>query len=154
MMPRKCGAFFYFRFAVLGSHLMTSALFLPNSEALLALIREPQTACVCSLQRCAGWESMTDTEWPSAQMQLVGTLRDPDLHEPTYEEHHPKGTRYDSPEAPIAVKYFPYNRCDVFACNRCQNHLLRYTEFGGYYVDHRARLVAKRLVSDQAYPVR
>lgn len=127
---------------------MPSDLFLSSSDAVRALMREPQTTCVCNLQRCVGWESITETEWPSTQMQLVGTLRDPDVLEPTFEEHHPNGTRYDSPEAPIAVKHFPYNRCDVFACSRCLQHVLRYTEFGGYYVDHRARRLDKTLICD------
>ncbi|MBC7649208.1 MAG: hypothetical protein H7197_08870, partial [Vitreoscilla sp.] len=48
-------------------------------------------------------------------------------------------TRYTSPDAPIAVNFFPYNLCDVFACAKCSKVLLRYTEFGGYYVDHRVR---------------
>ena len=69
-------------------------------------------------------------------------MRNPDLHEPTFEEHHPNGTRYDSPQAPVAVSYFPYNRCDLWRCKQCQRHLLRYTEFGGYYVDHRVRTVS------------
>ena len=132
---------------------MKSLPFLPSAEALLALMREPETTCLCSLQRCAGWESITDTEWPSTQLQAVGTFRDPELYEPTFEEHHPNGTRYDSPDAPISVKHFPYNRCDVFACSRCHQHVLRYTEFGGYYVDHRARRVNQTLVCDASDPV-
>jgi hypothetical protein len=132
---------------------MKSLPFLPSAETLLALMREPETACLCSLQRCAGWESITDTEWPSTQLQAVGTFRDPELYEPTFEEHHPNGTRYDSPDAPISVKHFPYNRCDVFACSRCHQHVLRYTEFGGYYVDHRARRVNQTLVCDASDPV-
>lgn len=127
---------------------MTSVPFLPSSEALLALTPHTHAPCACSLQRCAGWESITDTEWPRAQMQTVGTLRDPQLNEPTFEEHHPQGTRYDSPQAPIAVKHFPYNQCDVFRCSRCQQHVLRYTEFGGYYVDHRARRIKAELVCE------
>ena len=122
---------------------MSSVAFLPNAQALLAVVNaspaKPQTECQCSLQRCAGWESVTETEWPSQHLNAVATLRDPEVYEPTFEEHHPQGTRYDSPEAPVSVKHFPYNRCDVFACTRCQQHVLRYTEFGGYYVDPRAR---------------
>ena len=127
---------------------MSSAPFLPTPDALRALARTPHTDCQCSLQRCAGWESITETEWPDAHLQIAATLRDPELYEPTFEEHHPNGTRYDSPEAPVAVKHFPYNRCDVFACTRCQQHVLRYTEFGGYYVDHRARRLNATLIDN------
>lgn len=78
----------------------------------------------------------------------MATLRDPDVYEPTFEEHHPSGTRYDDPNAPVALQHFPYNRCDVFACQRCAQQVLRYTEFGGYYVDHRARRLNPDLIND------
>lgn len=98
----------------------------------------PQT-CSCSLGPCAGWEGLTEDRWPTSQVKPVGSLRDPDITEPTFEEQHPDGTRYESPTAPVAVKFFPYNRCDIWRCTQCQRHLMRYTEFGGYYVDHRVR---------------
>jgi len=101
--------------------------------------------CACGLGACAGWESMTEDRWPATHMQLIATLRDPDVAEPTYEEHHPDGTRYESPEAPVAVGFFPYNRCDVWHCSNCERQLLRYTEFGGYYIDHRVRELSGRL---------
>jgi len=101
--------------------------------------------CSCSLGGCAGWESLSEERWPANQMQQIATLRDPELHEPTFEEQHPLGTRYDSPDAPVAVKFFPYNRCDIWRCGPCQRHLLRYTEFGGYYVDHRVRTLSPKL---------
>jgi hypothetical protein len=105
-----------------------------------------QKACTCAVGACPAWESVAEDRWPAAQMRKLGTLRDPDIYEPTFEEHHPQGTRYDSVDAPIAAKYFPCNRCDVFTCNQCQRHLLRYTEFGGYYVDHRVRELRMALV--------
>ena len=127
---------------------MSSVPFLNTPDALRQLSAQPNNPCQCSVQRCAGWESVSDTEWPSAQMQPVATLRDPEVYEPTFEEHHPDGTRYDSADAPVALKFFPYNRCDVFACAQCQQQVLRYTEFGGYYVDHRARRLDAALISD------
>ncbi len=72
-------------------------------------------------------------------MQLVATLRDVEEYEPRFDEFHPQGTRYDSAEAPIALGFFPYNRCEVWRCAPCGRHVLRYTEFGGYNVDHRVR---------------
>ena len=100
--------------------------------------------CQCALKICKGWESVSDARWPTAQMEAVGTLRkelSEGQMELTFEEYHPNGTRYDSPNAPIALDYFPYNRCDVFKCSTCQCAVLKYTEYGGYYVDNRARLV-------------
>ena len=79
-------------------------------------------------------------------MRQLGTLRDPNVYEPTPEEHHPHGTRYAATDAPIAVNFFPCNGSDVYACNTCEKVLLRYTEFGGYYVDHRVRELDASLV--------
>jgi hypothetical protein len=81
-------------------------------------------------------------------MTHVATLRDPEVYEPTFEEQHPNGTRYESPDAPVALKFFPYNRCDLHACGKCHQYVLRYTEFGGYYVDHRARRLETALILD------
>ena len=118
-----------------------------NLETLksLAEAKKP-TACTCPLRPCKGWESFTEDRWLKAQMQAVGSLQDPDVYEPSAEEHHPGGTRYASPDAPIAVNFYPYNLCDVFACVTCDKVLLRYTEFGGYYVDHRVRELDVNLV--------
>ena len=127
---------------------MSSAPFIHTPEALRQLASQPHTPCQCSLQHCAGWESVNDTAWPAQQMHQVATLRDPDVYEPTFEEHHPQDTRYDSADAPVALKFFPYNRCDVHACSSCHQHVLRYTEFGGYYVDHRARRLNADLITD------
>ena len=92
-------------------------------------------------------------------MTAVGSLRaahvegDPAAgSEPTFEEFHPQGTRYDSPLAPFAPEFFPCNRSDVFSCSRCQRVVLRYTEFGGYYVDHRVRALNAALVVDAPLP--
>ncbi len=106
------------------------------------------TPCRCAVGACAGWESVGDAQWPTDQMTALGSLRDPDLTEPTFEECHVDGTRYDSAEAPIAPAYFPYNRCDLWACGQCHRLLLRYTEFGGYYVDPRVRALRVDLVRD------
>ena len=120
-----------------------------SAEALGLLARAKPQACGCALKACKGWESVTDDRWPQEQMRLAGTLRQPltaDQTEATFEEFHPGGTRYESPTAPIASGYFPFNRFDVYACARCGCAVLKYTEYGGYYVDHRARLVDADLI--------
>lgn len=115
--------------------------FVQTAAELRSAIARPTAprACECALGTCAGWESLAEYRWEAGQMTRVATLRDPAVDEPTLEEKHPQGTRYDSPEAPVAVGFFPYNRCEVWHCARCERHLLRYTEFGGYNVDHRVR---------------
>ena len=120
-----------------------------STEALKTLSQAKPAQCACALKHCQGWESVPDARWPAAQMQAAGTLRQelPEGQmELTFEEFHPNGTRYDSPNAPIAVDYFPYNRCDVFKCSTCQCAVLKYTEYGGYYVDTRARLVDPEMI--------
>ena len=102
--------------------------------------------CDCSLRRCGVWDSVSEADWPAAQMACIATLRHPDLAEPTFEEHHPAGTRYDSADAPIALRYFPANRSDVHRCTACHRHWLRYTEYGGYYIDHRVRWLEPALI--------
>jgi len=67
-------------------------------------------------------------------------------------EHHPAGTRYDAPDAPIATGHFPYNRCEVWRCADGSRVFLRYTEVGGYYVDMRIREVDEALIVDTATP--
>ena len=118
------------------------------SATELKALRQARTpkACNCSVGHCASWESVPNERWPAAQMQHCATLRDEAVYEPTFEEYHPSGTRYDSADAPIAVQFFPANRADVYQCNTCQHTLLRYTEFGGYYIDHRVREVKAELV--------
>jgi hypothetical protein len=95
--------------------------------------------CRCGIGSCPGWTSLTEERWPASQLEPIGTLRDPGIYEPTFEERHPDGTRYDSPAAPLAIGFFPYNRSELWRCTPCGRLLLRYTEYGGYYVDHRVR---------------
>ena len=118
-----------------------------HSDELLALT-EPHPkacACSCSLKTATGWSSVSETDWPK-HLNAVACLQDPQVFEPSFEEYHPNGTRYDAPLAPIALGFFPTHRCTVYACTQCHQYALRYTEFGGYYVDPRARLLNPQLV--------
>jgi hypothetical protein len=122
-----------------------------DANQLKGVSQTSPTECQCALKNCAGWESVSEDRWPADQMQLKGTLREPlsdGQTEPSFAEFHPDGTRYDSPQAPIAPKHFPYNRCDVFACQKCACGVLKYTEYGGYYVDNRVRLFNPKLLVD------
>ena len=122
-----------------------------DAQALQALGQAAKPrACTCAVGACTGWDSVTEDRWPAAQMTRVGTLRampaDPHADpyagseaEPTFEEFHPNGTRYESPNAPIAPRYFPYNRCSVWRWRYWNRGFLQYAEYGGYYTDHRIR---------------
>jgi len=120
----------------------------PNKSNGLNGSEEFSIRCTCALKRALGWTSISEAEWPQ-HMSAVATLRDPDVHEPTFEEYHPNATHYDSADAPVALAYFPTNRCTVFQCNTCDHFALRYTEFGGYYVDPRARLLNPKLITEE-----
>ena len=101
--------------------------------------------CACAALKCAGWESMSAPPGEPLLLQR-GTLRDPEVDEPTLSELHENGSRYESPHAPVAPAYFPFNRCTVWACRACGRGFLQYTEYGGYYVDHRLRELNPALV--------
>lgn len=109
-----------------------------------------RVACpACSALVCAGWETLSAT-FDRAKLRRVGTLRDPAIDDPTLLEFHPAGTHAWSVDAPIAPAFFPYNRCDVWQCARCDRPLLRYTEYGGYYEEERVRDLDATLLVDAA----
>lgn len=117
--------------------------------ALVALAQQSDAVtapCACVRSLSAAWESQP-VSFPEDQLREVGTLRVSE-DEPPFDEYHPARTQFWSPEAPIAPRYFPYNRCDVWACAVCGRHFLRYVEGGGYFVDRRIRKLAAALLVD------
>jgi hypothetical protein len=102
---------------------------------------------VCASLACPGWESLSAT-FDRAGLRRIGTLRDPEIDDPSVREHHPRGTHAWSPYAPIALAFFPYNRCEVWQCAACARPFLRYTEYGGYYEDERIRELDPGLLDD------
>ncbi|MDB5911462.1 MAG: hypothetical protein JWP22_137, partial [Ramlibacter sp.] len=114
---------------------------------LLAQGRSKAACPECAALVAPGWEALPGT-FSRDKLHRIGTLRDPEVEDPTLEEYHPRGTHAWSPDAPIATGYFPYNRCDVWECVRCGRPFLRYTEYGGYYVEERIRELHVRLIVD------
>lgn len=113
----------------------------PDPASLRALAQHSAgiTAdCPCQLADTSAWNSMS-LSFPESGLRDIASLRENPFDEPCFTEYHPNGTRYESPLAPIASKYFPYNRCTVATCNNCGRAYLRYTEAGGYFVDQRIR---------------
>ena len=110
----------------------------------------PRQACpACAALVCPGWESLPGG-FDEKSLRRVATLRRPSDEDPTLQEHHPAGTHAWSADAPIAPRFFPYNRCDVWQCAACARAFLRYTEYGGYYQEQRIRALAAELVADAA----
>ena len=112
----------------------------------LAGAATPPAACPrCAAISSRGWESVPGG-FDRDALRRVGTLRHRGNDEPTLQEHHPAGTNAWSADAPIVPAFFPYNRCDVWECAGCHRPFLRYTEYGGYYVEERIRPVDATLV--------
>ena len=101
--------------------------------------------CACAGLRCPGWESVPQPIG-APLLRCLGTLRDPALEEPTLLER--PGSHLWAADAPIDPAFAPYNRCEVWACAACGRGFLQYTEYGGYYVDHRLRAVDPALVTN------
>ena len=128
----------------------TSPAPLLGAEDLLRLAgerRAPSPCPACAPLVCPGWEALSAT-FDRDRLEPVGTLRRPEDEDPTLAEYHPAGTNAWSPDAPIAPAFFPYNRCEVWRCRACARPFLRYTEYGGYYVEERIREVAADRVVD------
>jgi hypothetical protein len=120
-----------------------------NADELTALAQAaaPQACDRCQALPCKGWEAVPGG-YDASHLRRVGGLRDEDDgRELTLEEHHPGGTHSWSADAPIALGWFPYNRCDVWQCTRCARAYLRYTEYGGYYTEARIRELQAALIT-------
>ncbi len=119
-----------------------------SADAIEAIARESDAVagrCACNALDCSGW-SPVPVSFEESRYRKLGALAPVTDREPTWREHHPAGTRYASPDAPIALGHFPYNRCDLWQCVDCGRAYLRYTEFGGYFVDRRIRALRASLV--------
>lgn len=119
----------------------------PDLRALARQAALESSCSSCTALVCPGWESLSAT-FERRLLRRIGTLRDPNDEEPTLLEHHPQGTNAWSVQAPIAPAFFPYNRCEVWACTGCRRPFLRYTEYGGYYEEERIRAIDPALVVD------
>ena len=117
----------------------------------LALVSEAVTGdCTCNRVPLAAWQALPMT-LELDHFDQVATLVDDPYDEPTFAEYHPHGTRYDSPDAPIAPRYFPYNISQVARCRDCGRHYLRYNEAGGYFTELRIRALQPGLLVDAAF---
>ena len=117
-------------------------------DELRALAQENRATPPCTRCQalvCKGWDSVPGG-FDLSRLTRVGSLRDPDADEPTLAEYHPNGTGAWSADAPIALGWFPYNRCEVWQCSGCARPFLRYTEVGGYYTDERIRELQAHLI--------
>ncbi|MFT3720278.1 hypothetical protein [Pseudorhodoferax sp.] len=126
------------------------------ADALRQLAGQAGTPCdSCATLDGSGWQAVP-AGLDRARLQALGRLPAPDSadgtgQDATLDEWHPQRTRYWSPEAPVALGWFPCNRAGVWRCTRCAAVLLRYTEYGGYYEEERVRRVRADLVAAPAH---
>ena len=121
-----------------------------NVHELMQLARDSRAItrdCACAIENYREWTRIP-ADFPEQQLNIVGTLADDPYVEATYAEHHPAGTHYWSPDAPLALRHFPCNRCSVQQCGLCGRACLRYVEAGGYYVEPRVRALDPELIVD------
>lgn len=105
------------------------------------------TPCTCIAVSLECWTAQP-LSLELDRLDDIGTLMEDPYDEPTFTEHHPAGTRYDSLDAPIAPRFYPYNRCTVARCTRCGRYYLRYNEAGGYFTELRIRALQPALLVD------
>jgi len=118
----------------------------PSAVTALANAHASAAPCpTCRPYASPGWESFPASQ-DGAALQLQGALWLPGDDEPTLEEHRPTGVDAWSADAPISLAHHPYNRCEVWACKACGFPFMRYTEYGGYYIDQRIRELRARLI--------
>ena len=103
--------------------------------------------CSCNEVSVSAWRAIPMSMRPE-RLEEVGFLFDDPYDEPTFAEFHPAGTHYDSDTAPIAPKFYPYNRCALARCLDCGRHYLRYNEAGGYFTELRIRALQPELLVD------
>lgn len=125
-----------------------------NPETLIRLAEASaaiNSPCNCSQVPLAAWRAVP-LSLRTARLEEVGFLFDDPYDEPTFAEYHPAGTRYESEDAPIAPRYYPYNRCALVRCLDCRRHYLRYNEAGGYFTEIRMRALRPELIVDAPEP--
>ncbi|CAD6530931.1 hypothetical protein [Paraburkholderia metrosideri] len=126
-----------------------------NAASFLDLARAAQQRaterCSCTRTPLDGWQSQP-LSLDETLLEEIGTLLLEDDLEPAYNEYLPGKTTYWATDAPIAPRYFPYNRCGVWQCSTCAHLYLRYVEAGGYFVDRRIRAVKAELIEDVPLP--
>ena len=124
---------------------------LQQLTALAAASQAVSISCDCAIESLREW-TRVPAEFPEQRMRTIGTLVDDPWQEAAWDEYHPQGSNYWSPGAPIALRYFPYNRCVIWQCAVCGRCALHYVEAGGYYVEKRIRALDAAPIIDPPLP--
>jgi hypothetical protein len=111
-------------------------------SALLHLLPADTWSADTFAVKYTGWAYLDKED--EAKLRLLGELV-PDEGMPQYlMQEYPSGFNYWHARAPIALAYYPYNGCHVYA-HKEQLYLV-YTEHAGHYPEKRCRLVQQQLL--------
>lgn len=124
---------------------------LDEIRALAELSASVTAACACARRTYPGWDSVSST-FPDELLECLGRVSSEPDGELPVQEYHPNGTHIWSPDAPIALHYYPANRSQIWQCRSCRRAYLRYTEYGGYYLDRRIRTLQPQLITLEEPP--
>lgn len=115
----------------------------------LAAKEDASESCqVCTKEKLQSW---SDTKRDlGSRIKVIAEFESAEaaIQRNGYTEYHPNGTNYWSPDAPIAIHFYPYNDCSINVCNKCNAVFLRYVEYAGHTRQHRIRYVNKDLIVD------
>ena len=107
-----------------------------------------ETCEVCTKEKLKSWSDSTRDLGPNIKALGEFEHAEEDIKKNGYNEFHPNNTNYWSPDAPIAIHFYPYNDCTINVCTACNAVFLRYIEYAGHTRQHRIRYVDKNLIVD------
>jgi len=100
----------------------------------------------CNHDSFQGW-SHVDYKKLEKDFDQLGDLADSTLNNTYAGLKHAED--YWSKEALIALNFYPYQNCKVFACKSCKSLFLYYTDESGHGPSPRLRLVNSELIRDE-----
>lgn len=103
---------------------------------------------VCKKEKLKSWSDTTRDLGVNVKVIAEFEQAEEDIKKNGYSEFHPNGTNCWSPDAPIAIHFYPYNDCTINVCTACNAVFLRYIEYAGHTRQHRIRYVDKNLIVD------
>ncbi len=122
-----------------------------NAENLVLLAGKENSSesCeTCTKEKFKSWSDTIRNLEPNIKTIAEFEYAEEDIKKNGYNEFHPNGTNYWSPDAPIAIHFYPYNDCTINICTACNAVFLRYIEYAGHTRQHRIRYVDKHLIVD------
>lgn len=101
---------------------------------------------ILTLEKYLAWEPLQKVD--EEKLSFIGLLisDDPSIH--VFNSEFPSPYNYWAKNYPIALRYYPYNGCEIYKNNETSYLYFVYLEFGGHVPEKRCRLVQKELIID------